>query len=198
MRLVDRALGDTLRTMRDYLATRRTVTAPFLNPPAPNREELDAILTIAARVPDHGKLAPWRFIVFAGDKRHAVGEAMAQISEQRGAAAAVIEADRVRFARAPLVVAVVSTAAPHRKIPEWEQILSAGAVCLNLIHAAAAFGYRAQWLTEWVAYDNEALAALGIRETEKVAGFIHIGTSDAVPADRARPDLSAIVEHYGV
>jgi len=185
-----------MEALRDYLATRRSVAAKLLEEPGPDSQALRAILSIAARVPDHGKLAPWRFVVFRGKARVSAGEAVAQVAEAIGRDCD-LEEERRRFLRAPVVVAVVSRAAPHPKIPEWEQVLSAGAVCLNLVHAAAAHGFRANWLTEWFAYDRTALAALGVGEDEKVAGFIHIGTSDLRPADRDRPDLDAITSEYG-
>ncbi|MEM9220827.1 MAG: nitroreductase [Pseudomonadota bacterium] len=178
--------------MRDYLATRRTVTANLLAEPSPDPATLDAMLNAAARVPDHGKLAPWRFIVFRGAAREYAGEKFAEIAGADEDSAKAT-AERGRFTRAPVVVAVVSCAAPHAKIPEWEQILSAGAVCLNLIHAASAYGFGAQWLTEWIAYDGKAKAAIGIKPDEQVAGFIHIGTPTVAPSERARPELSDIV-----
>ncbi len=181
--------------LRDYLATRRTVPSVQLIEPGPDRETLDAMLTLAARVPDHGKLAPWRFIVFADDARVYAGKRFSAIA-QADDNPARREAELTRFTRAPVVVAVVSTAGIHPKIPEWEQILSAGAVCLNLLHAAAAHGFSGQWLTEWIAYDDAAKAAIGIAPEERVAGFIHIGTPDFKPADRDRPDIDAITTRF--
>lgn len=184
-----------MQELRDYLATRRTTAASFLDSPSPDQATLDQMLTIAARVPDHGKLAPWRFIVFEGQAREAAGEILSRIAAQSPTARDLDE-ERARFTRAPLVVAVVSRAGQHVKIPEWEQVLSAGAVCLNLVHAAYAFGFSAQWLTEWYAYDREALAALGVEDNEKVAGFIHIGVPQFTPPDRDRPALDAIKTHF--
>jgi len=185
-----------VETLRDYLATRRSVAAKLLEEPGPDSQTLRTILTLAARVPDHGKLVPWRFILFRGDARAAAGEVLAEVAEATGRDCDLDE-ERARFLRAPVVVAVVSRAAPHPKIPEWEQVLSAGAVCLNLVHAAAAHGFRANWLTEWFAYDRTALAALGVGADENVAGFLHIGTSELAPADRDRPAMDAIVSEYG-
>ncbi|WP_170135053.1 nitroreductase family protein [Acuticoccus kandeliae] len=182
-------------TMRDYLATRRSVQPAFLAGPGPGDDTLRAMLTIAARVPDHGKLAPWRFIVFEGDARRAAGEAIAKVAETAGNGAD-LEFERNRFLRAPTVVAVVSAAKPHPKIPEWEQVLSAGAVCLNLLHAASAFGYAGQWITEWFAYDKDAAAALGVGPDERIAGFIHIGVPEIAPTDRDRPDMDKIVTRF--
>ena len=178
-----------------YLKTRRSIPAPQLRDPAPDDRTLRLMLEIAARVPDHGKLAPWRFIVYGAESR---GEAVEGLI--RVAAASADEKDRRMraekargFAEAPLVVGVVS--APdraHPKIPVWEQELSAGAVCLNLIHAAHACGYAAQWLTGWYAYEPAAALWLGLREGERFAGFVHIGTPALPPAERDRPDLDAI------
>ncbi|MBJ3774881.1 nitroreductase family protein [Acuticoccus mangrovi] len=181
--------------LRDYLATRRTIPSAFLGEPGPDPATLEAMLTIAARVPDHGKLAPWRFIVFEGEGRKVAGERVAKLAQASGKSGD-IEAELGRFLRSPTVVAVVSRAAPHVKIPEWEQVLSAGAVCLNLLHAAAAYGFSAQWLSEWIAYDRDALATLGVAEGEKIAGFIHIGTPEAAPFERARPDVAALTTRF--
>ncbi len=182
-----------------YLSTRRTISAAQLGEPGPDRESLRQMLTIAARVPDHGKLAPWRFIVFERERRDEVIEGLTRI-----AAAAGDEKERryraekaKGLADAPLIVGVVSTAvADHPKIPLWEQQLSAGAVCLNLLHAAKAFGFAAQWLTGWFAYDEAAKSWLGLKEGEQVAGFVHIGTANAPAAERDRPDIDAIVSRW--
>lgn len=183
--------------LRDYLATRRTIPARNLAEPGPDRAELDEIMTMAARSPDHGKLAPWRFIVFRGDARRAAGERIAGVARNNGVEDDRLQDERDRFIRAPVVVAVVSTAAPHPKIPEWEQVLSAGAVCMNLLHAAKALGYSAQWLTEWMCYDAEAAAACGVCPGEKIAGFIHFGTPTTPPTERDRPPLDTLVTEFG-
>lgn len=153
---------------------------------------------MAVRVPDHGKLAPWRFVVFRGMGAEAAGAALAGLIEKREGALSEVRdrAERTRFTRAPLVVAVISTAAQHVKIPIWEQQMSAGAVCMNLIHAANGKGFAATWLTEWPAYDNEAKRFLGIAPEENVAGFIHIGTPGEAPSERPRPVLSDIVTTF--
>lgn len=183
----------------DFLRDRHSTPVAQIKEPAPSQEELEAILTFATRIPDHGKLAPWRVIVYRGDVRKTLGEQFLALSLKKAPdmADTAKEAELTRFTRAPLVVAVVSTAAPHPKIPEWEQVLSAGAVCFNMLMAANAHGYVANWRTEWVAYDEEALALLGIRQGEKVAGFIHIGSSDFPTPDRPRPELAQIVTYAG-
>lgn len=180
---------------KTLLATRRSVSIPALREPGPSEAVLGEILTAASRVPDHGKLAPWRFVLFRGNAAPALGKALAALAETReGPLSEARRAyEEARFTRAPLVIGVVSTAKPHFKIPEWEQVLSAGAATMNLIHAAHAHGFAANWITEWVAYDDEAKRLMGIAAEEKVVGFVYIGTPSEVPSDRPRPELSAVV-----
>ena len=184
----------------DLQKTRRSVKPIELNGPGPAPAELDTLLTVASRVPDHGKLTPWRFIVFADDARQQAGEAIAAVFKASNPQATEdqVAFERNRLARAPLVVAVVSRAAPHVKIPEWEQVLSAGAAAMNLVTAAHALGYAATWITEWYAYDRAVLDALGIGAAEKIAGFVHIGRTVKPPEDRPRPPLAEIVTRFGV
>lgn len=181
--------------VKDHLATRRSIPIPALRAPAPSGDELERILTLAVRVPDHGKLAPWRFILIRGEGARELGFEMARIlSAKEGELSEARRAfEENRFTRAPLVVAVVSRAGPHVKIPEWEQVLSAGAVTMNLIHAVHAHGYAANWVTEWAAYDDAAKSALGIAPEEKVAGFVYIGTPSEPPSERPRPALADVV-----
>jgi nitroreductase len=183
----------------DYLSRRHSTPVAQISEPGPSHEEIEAILTFASRVPDHGKLAPWRFVVYRGEVRKSLGEAFLRLMAETtpDMTDAAKEAERTRFLRAPLVIGVVSKAGPHVKIPEWEQVLSAGAVCLNMLMAAEAHGYAANWRTEWIAYDRRALDMLGIAPEEKVAGFIHIGSSDFPAPDRPRPELSQIVTYAG-
>ncbi|WP_026792117.1 nitroreductase family protein [Pleomorphomonas oryzae] len=183
----------------DLLLTRRSVPAQMLAAPGPSADELQTLLTIASRVPDHGKLAPWRFLVLEGEGRVEAGRRMAEIvaARQPEISEARLEDERRRFAMAPLVVAVVGRAAEHIKIPVAEQIYSAGAVCMSLEIAAHAMGYAACWLTDWPAYDAEARAALGLTDAETIVGFIHIGTPTIKPTDRPRPALEDIVSHFG-
>lgn len=182
----------------ELLKTRRSVKPMELKAPGPSAAQLDTLLTIASRVPDHGKLSPWRFIVFEGDARLTAGEKIADIFRQKNPQATQeqLAFERNRLARAPLVIAVVSRAGPHAKIPEWEQLHSSGAAAMNLVIAANALGFAASWLTEWYAYDRGALDALGLTANEKITGFIHIGTAATSPADRERPALSAVVSRY--
>jgi nitroreductase len=182
------------------LATRRSVKPVELVGPPPAAAEVDTILTVAARVPDHGKLVPWRFLVFEGDARLAAGENIAAVfrADHPDAKPEHVEMERTRLARAPLVIAVVSRAAPHVKIPEWEQVLSAGAAAMNVVLAAHALGYAANWMTEWYAYDRRVLAALGVKPNERIAGFVHIGRPLKPASDRPRPPLTEIVTRFGV
>jgi len=180
------------------LQTRRSLKPNELTGPGPSPADLDTLLTIAARVPDHGKLAPWRFIVFEGDARLKAGEAIAKafVVKYPESKQDQIDYELQRFTRAPLVVGVVSRAAPHVKIPEWEQVLSSGAAAMNMVIAANALGFGAAWLTEWYAYDRSVLDALGLAPHEQIAGFVHIGRPTHAPEDRPRPALADIVTRF--
>jgi nitroreductase len=183
----------------ELLKTRRSVKPIELAGPGPTAAEVDTLLRIASRVPDHGKLTPWRFILFEGDARSAAGEAIASAfrADHPDATAEQIGFERKRLARAPLVVAVISRAGPHVKIPEWEQQLSAGASAMSLVLAAHAMGFAASWITEWYAYDRRVLDVLGLAANERIAGFVHIGRPAKAPEDRERPNLGAIVTRFG-
>ena len=180
----------------ELLTSRRSFKAVELAGPPPSATEIDTLLTVASRVPDHGKLAPWRFIVFEGEARRSAGEAIAAAFRTKypDAKSEHIEAERQRLARAPLVIAVVSRAGPHVKIPK--QVLSAGAAAMSLVLAAHALGYGANWITEWYAYDRGVLDAFGLAPHERVAGFIHIGRPPGQPEDRPRPPLNEIVVRF--
>lgn len=181
-----------------FLRKRRSHPSLTMSDPGPDIGQLEDILTIAARVPDHGKLAPWRFIVFRKAQGEEIGQVLLRIFENRNGPQdpALKSKELTRFTRAPIVVGVLSTAADHPKIPVWEQQLSAGAVCMNLVNAAAAAGFASQWLTEWYSFDAEAARYLGAKAHERFAGFIHIGTPTQPPAERARPDLTDIVTNW--
>jgi nitroreductase len=183
----------------DLLTTRRSLKPFELVDPAPSPAEIDTILTVASRVPDHGKLTPWRFIVFEGDARLKAGAAIeaAFRAKYPDAKPEQIQFEQQRLARAPLVIAVVSRAAPHVKIPEWEQVLSAGAAAMSLVLASHAIGYAANWITEWYAYDRRVLDAFGVSESERLAGFVHIGKPVHPPEDRPRPPLNEIATRFG-
>lgn len=187
--------SDTLR----LLLTRRSHPAMTLVEPAPQGDVLRSILQAASRVPDHGKLVPWRFILIRGDARAELGRRLlplAQARENGELSAERREQELTRFTRAPLVVAVISRAAVHPKIPVWEQQLCVGAVCMNLVLAAHASGFAAQWLTEWMAFDDDVSAMLGLAETERVAGFIHLGTPSQPTTERPRPDIDDLISEW--
>ena len=185
--------------LKAYLETRRSIPAFQMSEPGPSRSEIEEMLTLARRVPDHGKLAPWRFIVYAGEVRERISLELAEIAmaNKPDMAEDMIAVEKTRLTRAPVVIAVVSQAAPHPKIPEWEQVMSAGAVCLNLVMAANALGYCSNWLSEWFAFDQKAYPILGVEPEEKVAGFIHIGSPKMHPGERPRPELADIVTFAG-
>ncbi len=180
------------------LQTRRSGSAKAMTAPGPDSAQLNTILTVASRVPDHGKLTPWRFIVFEGDARSRFGEKLAELfsEAQPEAIPELVEAERRRFLRAPVVVAVVSRVQAHPKIPEWEQVLSAGASCMALCMAAHAMGFAAGWVTEWVAYDARVRPLLGLGEGERVAGFVYLGSPGKPLEDRPRPALDSIVTRW--
>jgi nitroreductase len=184
---------DTLR----LLARRRSAKPFLLAAPAPSPEQLQALLTLAVRVPDHGKLAPWRFVVMERDGAVRAGAALASVLERRGdASAETLDAARATFTRSPLSVMIVSTAQPHPNIPEWEQVLSAGAAAQSLLIAAHAMGFGAVWLTGWLCYDADARAALGLAAHERIAAVIHLGTQVATQPERIRPDVTALTTRF--
>ncbi len=181
----------------DLLLSRRSGSAKAMTGPGPSPGELETILKAAARVPDHGKLFPWRFIVFEGEARARFGEMIVEalletekVTDER----ASLEAGR--FLRAPVVVGVVSRVREAIPIPEWEQVLSAGAVCQTMLLASHALGYVANWLTEWYAYHPIVRERLGLKPGERIAGFIYIGKSTVELEERARPDMEKIVTRF--
>lgn len=183
----------------ELLLKRRSAKAALLTSPGPTPAELDTILTCAARVPDHKKLVPWRFIVFEGDVRAKFGEVLARTvaAEEKEAPSAVrLEAERGRLMRAPTVVCIVSRVVPNPGAPEIEQLLSCGAAGLNLCLAANALGYGTCWISEWYSFSATINKALGLAANERVAGFVYIGTDSAPQEDRERPALSEIVTRW--
>jgi len=185
----------------DFLKNRRSNLAKAMVEPGPNTAQLEGFLTIAARVPDHRKLSPWRFVIFQGEARADIGKHIASAFMKTNPD---MPADRTifegqRFLRAPLVVGVISSPKDcPRGTPKWEQVLSSGAVCYNLCLAAQAAGFGAQWLTEWYAYDGDVQKAIGLSAAEKIAGFIFIGTPLDAPKERSRPDISDITQHWPI
>ena len=177
--------------MRDRLARRRSAPAQSLTAPGPSRAEIERILLLGARTPDHGKLFPWRFVVMGPRSRADLARALVPLAARQsdpGKAAKVLS----KLTAPPLTILVLSVPIPGHKVPEWEQQLSAGAVCMNLEHAANALGFAAGWITDWYSYDPDALALYDVRAGERVAGFIHIGTLAEPPLERPRPDVAAL------
>jgi nitroreductase len=180
----------------DLLLSRRSGSAKAMAAPGPDREQLAAILKAGARAPDHGKLFPWRFIVFEGEGRERVGAILADVKQAEGERPNQIEEERKRFLRAPVVIGVISAAREQIKIPVWEQELSAGAVCQNIVIAAHALGFVANWVTEWYAYHPKVKEDIGLKPGERIAGFIYIGTSTVPLEERPRPEMDAIVRYF--
>lgn len=170
------------------LATRRSAPAQALAAPGPSPAEVERILALGARTPDHGKLFPWRFVVMGPESRAALAARLEPLAARQPDPAKAVKV-LSKLTCPPLTILVVSAPVPSLKVPEWEQRLSAGAVCMNLEHAANALGYSASWITDWYSYDPDATALLGLSGLEQVAGFIHIGTLAEPPLERPRPDL---------
>ena len=182
----------------DRIRERRSVRAADIAEPGPSNAELEEMLEIASRVPDHGKLGPWRFLIFNGDSRQKFGQILRNqfAATNPDSSEAILEREYSRFMRAPSVVTVISSVDPTSRIPEWEQILSSGAVCQNLLVGASLMGFAAQWLTEWYTYDEIITKSLGLSENERVAGFIYVGSADTKPSERGRPDLRSRVAEW--
>ncbi len=197
-------LGDVLPACHpcnetiELLKARRSTPADFLTEPGPDPETLSSILEIGARVPDHRRVTPFRFVVFEGDARQRFGEVLqaAFVANEPTAEPTRIDYERNRFMRAPVVIAVISSINTSHRTPEWEQILTSGAVCQNMLIAASAYGFAAQWITEWYAFDERVLKELGLRGNERVTGYIYIGVAKEDPKERARPIMKDIVTRY--
>ncbi len=177
------------REVLDFLAHRRSTSAVMLTAPGPSEAEIEKLIRLAARVPDHGKLAPWRFIVLPTAEKAAFAARLEALALSRGDAKSAAKLAKLKIP--PVGVAVVSRTRTH-EIPDWEQVLSAGAVCTTLLYAAQAMGYAANWITDWYAYDAEAKAILGLEPGENVAGFIFLGAGSEPPLERERPDPAAL------
>ena len=177
----------------DFLLTRRSRPHKTLTTPVPDRADLTALLTAAARTPDHGKLEPWRFIVLERAALQRLAAAIPARAAALGIAPDKIDKAKAQFGDAHLAVAVIASPKDSDKVPQIEQLYSAGAVCLALLNAALAAGWGANWLSGWASHDPTFVQEqLGLAVHEKVAGFIHIGTETQTPPDRPRPDLAAI------
>lgn len=182
----------------DLLLSRRSGSAKTMTGPGPNAEELRTILAAGARVPDHKKLFPWRFIVFEGDGRRRMGDLLAKITAEDDSKASEerLAMERYRFTRAPVVVGVVSRVRENIPIPMWEQELSAGACCQNMLLAAHALGYVGNWLTEWCAFDNRVRDGLDLKAGERIAGFLYFGKPAEPLEERVRPDIDKLITRF--
>lgn len=183
----------------EFMAARRSVPAKTMSGPGPDEESIRAMIEIAARVPDHGKIAPWRFQRYSPEYCAKLGELFRNraLELTPDLNAEMQDIELTRFTRTPVVIAVMSAPREHPKVPEWEQVLSAGAAAMNLLIAANAHGWDAQWLTEWIAFDPALTEPLGVRSGERVAGFIYIGTRTMPKTSRDRPELDDIFSTFG-
>lgn len=180
------------------LRSRRSAKPRFMIAPGPDPAQLEEMLAIATRTPDHGKLFPWRFVIIGGDQRDALAELLVAAYRRQKPDAGRLEIEATeQFARqAPTLVVALSAPSPASHIPMWEQQLSAGAACMNLVHAAHAMGFAAAWLTGWAAYDDMVRDAFGGPD-ERIAGFIFIGTPGRPLEERPRPELDQVVRRWG-
>lgn len=182
----------------DFLLSRSSAPIPELKEPAPSDAEIETLIRIASRVPDHGRLEPWRFILYRGEAREKIGEKLAKLAQKREGPLPEgrIQQERSRFSRAPLVIGVVSVPRENPKIPQWEMFLSGGAAAMNLVIAANAMGYSTNWITNWYSDTEEGRTLLGLSPQERVIGFIHIGTFDGQKPERPRPDIAGLYADY--
>ncbi len=197
-------LGDPLKAAHPsdetlkLLSLRRSTTAVMLTKPGPTDDQLEQILQIGARVPDHRRVCPYRFVIFEDEARAEFGKTLAEAYRRETPAAeeAAIAQEAGRFLRAPVIVAVVFSPQTEHRTPVWEQTLTTGAVCQNMLIAANALGYAAQWLTEWYAYNRRVLTQIGLDEHEQIAGFVYIGSAKEDPRERQRVDARSLVSHW--
>lgn len=184
----------------DFMRARKSAPIHELCEPAPTEDEIKTILQVATRVPDHGKLAPWRFILYRGEARERIGVMLAELAEKREGPLPEgrLEKERTRFSRAPLVIGAISTPRGNTTIPEWELFLSGGMAAMNLMIAANALGYGTNIITNWYSDDAEGRRILGLEPQERVIGFVHIGSHNREIPERTRPDASRLVCEYSV
>src|SRR5918995_625362 len=182
----------------DNLLTRNSAPIPELKAPAPSDQEIETILTAATRVPDHGRLAPWRFILYRGATREKIGEKLLELAEKREGPLPDNRRNQelARFSRAPLVIGVISSPKENPKIPQWEMFLSGGAAAMSLVLAASALGYGTNWITNWYSDVEEGRRIPGLAPHERVVGFVHIGSYEGPAPERPRPDVAAIYVDY--
>ena len=185
-------------TVIDFLLSRKSAPIAELREPAPGDDEIATLIRVASRVPDHGRLTPWRFIVYRGEARHRIGDMLAKRAEEREGPLpdARVEQEKARFSRAPLVIGVIHCPRDNPKIPRWEMLLSGGAAAMNLVLAANALGYSTNWITNWYSDDEEGRRILGLAPEERVVGFVHIGTFSGDVPERPRPEVETLISEY--
>jgi nitroreductase len=183
---------------RQLIALRRSTSKRGLTEPGPSREAIDELLTVAARVPDHRRLAPWRFLVFEGSARDAFNQRAVEIQKQEDPEATenMLADTAGYFTRAPVVIAVISSPNVNHKTPVWEQELSCGALCQNLLLTANASGWSGCWLTEWIAFSDGINELLELEEQERIAGYFYFGTAKENPQERLRPEISSKIKRW--
>jgi nitroreductase len=186
------------KTVIDFLLARQSAPIERMTGPAPGDDDIEIMLRAASRVPDHGRLAPWRFILYRGAAREAIGDRLAALAQEREGPLPEgrLEKERTRFSRAPLVIGVVHIPRDNPKIPTWEMFLSGGAAAMNLVIAANALGYGANWITNWYADDAEGRRILGLEPHERVIGFVHVGRHEGPIPERPRPDVATLWTDY--
>jgi nitroreductase len=182
----------------EFMLGRKSVPIAAIGEPAPSDADIETMIRIASRSPDHGVLVPWRFVLYRGEAREEIGKMLAQRAEEREGPLdeKQKEKERKRLSRAPLVIGVISHPVANERIPEWEQFLSAGAAAMNLVIAANALGYATNWVTNWFSSDEEGRAILGLSPEERVAALVHIGTSEAKVPERPRPEVADVLSEY--
>jgi nitroreductase len=182
----------------DLLLSRRSGSAKAMKGPGPSDEQIRILIEAASRVPDHGKLAPWRFLILKGDARGALGDVSAHAlkTSEPDAGDERLAIEERRFLRAPVIIAVVSRVQEGIKIPGWEQILSSGASAMTLCIAAHAMGFVANWITEWPAYHPMIMRALGLQGGERIAGFVYLGHPSEPLVDRPRPRYEDVASEW--
>ena len=200
MSLPEFKLGDPMPvvanpSLLDSLARRRSAPAQGLRAPGPDAAQVRDLIRLGARVPDHGKLAPWRFVIIEPAAKTRLVDRLREIAARREEPDTKA-AKLAKLAHAPVSILVVSRTRPGHKVPEWEQVLSAGAVCQTMTIAAAAMGFGSNWITDWYAYDHEVMTLLGLEHGETVAGFIHVGTPVEPPLERDRPDIDRLTSYW--
>lgn len=188
------------KTPIELITTRRSVVAANMTDPGPNDEDLDTIIAAGVRVPDHGRVGPWRIQVIRKEAQAKLGGLYGKLFKEDNPDAPddLVEFNRQRPSRSPILLAITFHPDPERyvKVPNSEQILSCGALCQNILNGAHALGYVAQWITEWPAYHAEVKKALGHDPATEIVGFIHIGSATEAPQERKRVGAESVVSEW--